>query len=134
MLLSYLYVSLPVRYFFAVRGGELCLMEGRFSGVGALRCQSIDPVPVRDLDVGSLTAVVFENEGDALKVFKSFFVKRVEDQTAIVLPMEKELAAPYGALLRDLKAARSAGVEGLQKNIDVLQGWMDLYKEKANLK
>jgi hypothetical protein len=131
---SYLYFSLPVRYFFSVRGGELCLMAGRFSRVDAVRCQSIEPVPVAGLDVGSLTAVVFEHEGEAVNEFKSFFVKRVNDQTAKVLPMERELAAPYGALLRDLKAAKSAGVEGLQKNIDVIQGWMDIYKKKTELK
>ena len=134
MLLSYLYFSLPVRYFFAVKGGELCLMAGRFSWVDATRCQSIEPVQVRDLDVGSLTVLVFEKEGEALNVFKSFFVKRIDDQTAKVLPMERELAAPYTTLLRDLKAASSAGVEGLQKNIDVLQGWMDIYKKKTALK
>lgn len=129
----FVYMAMPVKYYFTVSGGNLCLMSGRF-WVDAQQCTAIEPIPAKDLNLQALTSQKFEDQAQALSVLRDFFGKRVDEQRQKVSALEKELSAPYAILLRDLKAAKSAGMEGLDKNIEVLQGWVDLYKEQAAAK
>jgi hypothetical protein len=133
VMVAFVFMALPVKYYFTVSGGQLCLMSGRM-WVDAQRCQAIDPIPANDLNLQALTSQEFEDQSQALLVLREFFAKRVDEQRQKVSALEKELSAPYNILLRDLKAAKAAGMEGLEKNIQVLQDWTDFYKGQAQPK
>lgn len=128
-----MYMAMPVRYFFTVQDGEMCMMAGRLSWLGTQRCQVMDPIPVEGMNVESLTTQVFETQADGLAVLRSFFLKRIQHQAQELLPLERELVRPYATLVKDLKGARSAGADGLDRQISVLQGWLDIYAKKSEL-
>lgn len=127
------FVALPERCYFTVSHGELCLVSGKIGWLYEQQSRAMDPVPVKDLDVQELTSKTFNNESDALAVMKAFFEKRVEEGQATVLPKEKELVNLYRVLLRDMKAAQVAGAQGLDKNIEVLQGWLAAFSKRAEV-
>ena len=93
----------------------------------------MDPIPVKDLDVQELTSKAFDSESDALAVMKTFFENRVKEGQAVIFPKEKELVNSYRILLRDMKAARAAGAQGLDKSIDAIQGWLSAFAKKAEV-
>jgi hypothetical protein len=66
-----------------------------------------------------------------MDVLRSFFQKRVQEQNEVLLVKEKELANAYSDLLRDITGAKAAGTPGLEKNIEVLKGWLEIYNAKT---
>lgn len=131
MVVTFLFVAMPLRYFFVVQDGDLCLMAGRFTSFGAQRTEILEPIPVQGMDLENLLAQTFETRTDAFAMLRGTLMKRVQDQDAQIYSMEKDLAQPYALQLRYLKGARATGTEGLEKRIAVLQGWLDLYGKKA---
>jgi hypothetical protein len=66
-----------------------------------------------------------------MDVLRSFFQKRVQEQSEALLVKEKELAGAYSDLLRELIGAKASGTPGLEKNIEVLKGWLEIYNAKV---
>lgn len=125
-----LYMSLPIRYYFSVSGGNLCLMAGRVTMLGA-RCEALVPIPAKGLNLSNLTDKIFETQGDALAMLRGYFNHRIAQGNESLFAAEAVLADLYTGLLRDMKGAKAAGVEGLDKNINVLQGWLEIHAEKS---
>jgi hypothetical protein len=123
---------LPKSYYFTVRGGELLLVRGPCSSwVVSQRSSALEPFSVKGLDLKGITGVAFKTQDEAMGVLRSFFQKRVQAQSEVLLAKEKELASAYSDLLRDMTGAKAAGAPGLEKNIEVLKGWLEIYNAKA---
>ena len=78
-----------------------------------------------------MTGVAFKTQYEAMNVLRSSFQKRVLEQSDALLVKEKELADAYSDLLRDMTGAKAAGTPGLEKNIEVLKGWLEIYNAKV---
>lgn len=126
------FTVLPKSFYFTVRGGDLCLVRGSSSGwIFSQRSSALEPFSVKGLDLKGITGVAFKTQEQAMEVLRSFFQKRVLEQSDALLVKEKELANAYSDQLRDLIAAKAAGTPGLEKNIEVLKGWLDIYNAKV---
>jgi hypothetical protein len=126
------FTALPKSYYFTVRGGDLVLVRGSASGwVFSQRSSALEPFSVKGLDLKGITGVAFKTQDQAMGVLRSFFEKRVQEKSDVLLIQEKELADAYSSLLMDLTGARAAGTPGLEKNIEVLKGWLEIYNAKA---
>lgn len=125
--------SLPKNFYFTVRAGDLYLVRGAMAN-WALSNQTgaFEPFSVKGIDLKGITGVTFKTQEEALGALRGIFEKRVQEQCAAVLAKEKELAGPYTDLLRDMQGAKAGGVPGLEKNIAVLKGWLDIYHAKIN--
>ncbi|MCX5883065.1 MAG: hypothetical protein NTU74_15070 [Deltaproteobacteria bacterium] len=122
---------LPKSYYFTVRAGELYLVRGSSSGwIFSQRSSAMEPFSVKGLDLKGITGVAFKTQDEAMNVLRSSFQKRVHEQSEALLVKEKELADAYSDLLRDLTGAKAAGTPGLDKNIEVLKGWLEIYNTK----
>lgn len=125
------FMLLPKSYYLKVRDGELFLVEGYLSSwVSSPRSSTMPPFSVKGLDLKGITNVEFETQDEAMDVLRSFFQKRVQAQSEALLVKEKELASAYSDLLRDTTGAKAAGIPGLEKNIEVLKGWLEIYNVK----
>ena len=125
------FMALPKSYYFTVRGGELFLVRGPLSNwVVSQRSSALEPFPVKGLDLKGITGVAFKTQDEAMNILSSFFQKRLQGQSEALLVKEKELANAYSDLLRDLTGAKAAGTPGLEKNIEVLKGWLEIYNAK----
>lgn len=123
--------SLPKSYYFTVRSGDLCLVRGAMSNwVLSDQSNAFEPFSVKGLDLKGVTGVAFKSQEEAIGVLRGFFQKRVQEQSAAVLSKEKELANLYVDLLRDMTGAKAGGIAGLEKNIEVLKGWLEIYNAK----
>jgi hypothetical protein len=126
------FTALPKSFYFTVRAGELYLVRGSSSGwVFSQRSSALEPFSVKGLDLKGVTGVAFKTQEQAMDVLRSFFQKRVQEQNEVLLVKEKELANAYSDLLRDITGAKAAGTPGLEKNIEVLKGWLEIYNAKA---
>ena len=126
------FTALPKSFYFTVRAGDLYLVRGSSSGwVFSQRSSALEPFSVKGLDLKGITGVAFKTQDQAMDVLRSFFQKRVQEQSEVLLVKEKELANAYSDLLRDLTGAKAAGTPGLEKNIEVLKGWLDIYNAKV---
>ncbi len=126
------FMLLPKSYYLKVRDGELFLVEGYLSSwVSSPRSSTMTPFSVKGLDLKGITNVEFETQDEAMDVLRSFFQKRVQAQSEALLVKEKELANAYSDLLRDTAGAKAAGTPGLEKNIEVLKGWIEVYNVKV---
>lgn len=126
------FTVLPKSYYFSVRGEELCLVRGPLScWVFSQRSPALEPFSVKGLDLKGITGVAFKTQDEAMNVLAGFFQKRVQEQRDVLLVKEKELADAYADLLRDMTGAKAAGTPGLEKNMDVLKGWLDIYNAKV---
>lgn len=125
------FTVLPKSYYFTVRAGELYLVRGSSSGwIFSQRSSAMEPFSVKGLDLKGITGVAFKTQDEAMNVLRSSFQKRVHEQSEALLVKEKELADAYSDLLRDLTGAKAAGTPGLDKNIEVLKGWLEIYNTK----
>ena len=126
------FTALPKSFYFTVRAGELYLVRGASSGwVFSQRSSTLEPFSVKGLDLKGITGVAFKTQDEALNVLRSSFQKRVQEQSEALLAREKELANAYLDLLRDMTGAKAAGTLGLEKNIEVLKGWLEIYNAKV---
>ena len=126
------FAALPKSFYFTVRAGDLYLVRGSSSGwVFSQRSSAMEPFSVKGLDLKGITGVAFKTQDQAMDVLRSFFQKRVLEQSDMLLVKEKELANAYSDQLRDLTGAKAAGTPGLEKNIEVLKGWLDIYNAKV---
>jgi len=126
------FTVLPKSYYFSVRGGDIFLVRGSSSGwVLSQRSSALEPFSVKGLDLKGITGVAFKSQEQAMEVLRGFFQKRVQEQNEALLVKEKELANSYSDLLRDLTGAKAAGTPGLEKNIEVLKGWIEVYNAKV---
>lgn len=123
---------LPKNYYFSVRGGDLYLVRG-VSSCPVLSQRSADMAhfSVKGLDLKGITGVAFKTKEQALSVLHDFFQKRVQEESQAVLAKENELAPAYSDLLRDMTGAKAAGMPGLEKNIEVLKGWLEMYHART---
>ncbi len=125
------FTALPKSYYFTVRAGDLYLVRGSSSGwVFSQRSSALEPFSVKGLDLKGITGVAFKTQDDAMNVLRSFFQKRVQEQSEVLLVKEKELVNAYSDLLRDITGAKAAGTPGLEKSIEVLKGWLEIYNAK----
>ena len=125
------FTVLPKSYYFTVRAGELYLVRGSSSGwIFSQRSSAMEPFSVKGLNLKGITGVAFKTQDEAMNVLRSSFQKRVHEQSEVLLVKEKELADAYSDLLRDLTGAKAAGTPGLDKNIEVLKGWLEIYNAK----
>jgi hypothetical protein len=125
------FTVLPKSFYFTVRTGELYLVRGSSSGwVFSQRSSALEPFSVKGLDLKGITGIAFKTQEQAMEVLRSFFQKRVQEQSDVLLVKEKELSGAYAELLRDLIGAKAAGTPGLEKNIEVLKGWIEIYNAK----
>ena len=123
---------LPQNYYFSVRGEKLSLVRGPIScWVFSQRSNALEPFSVKGLDLKGITGVAFRTQDEAMNVLRGFFQKRVQEQSEALLNKEKELANAYADLLRDVTGAKAAGTPGLEKNIEVLKGWLEIYNAKV---
>jgi len=123
--------ALPKNFHFTVRAGDLYLVRGSSSSwVLSQRSSALEPFPVKGLDLKGITGVAFKTQDEAMNVLRGFFQKRVQEQRDSLWVKEKELANAYSDLLRDMTGAKSAGIPGLEKNIEVLKGWLDIHNDK----
>ncbi len=123
---------LPKSYYFSVRGEELSLVRGPIScWVFSQRSSALEPFSVKGLDLKGITGVAFKTQDEAMNVLRGFFQKRVQEQSEALLVKEKELANAYSDLLRDITGAKAAGTPGLEKSIEVLKGWLEIYNAKV---
>jgi hypothetical protein len=126
------FTILPKSYYFTVRAGELYIVRGSSSGwVFSQRSSALEPFSVKDLDLKGITGVKFKTQDEAMGVLRSFFQKRVQEQRESLLIKEKELVGAYSDLLRDITGAKAAGIPGLEKNVEVLKGWLEIYNANA---
>jgi len=126
------FTVLPKSYYFSVRGQELSLVRGPIScWVFSQRSNALEPFSVKGLDLKGITGVAFETQDEAMNVLRGFFQKRVHEQSETLLVKEKELANAYADLLRDITGAKAAGTPGLEKNIEVLKGWLEIHNAKV---
>ena len=126
------FTVLPKSYYFTVRAGELYLVRGASSGwVFSQRSSALEPFSVKGLDLKGITGVAFKTQDEAMNVLRSSFQKRVLEQSDALLVKEKELADAYSDLLRDMTGAKATGTPGLEKNIEVLKGWLEIYNAKV---
>ncbi len=126
------FTALPKSYYFSVRGGDLFLVRGSSSGWAfSQRSSALEPFSVKGLDLKGITGVAFKTQEQAMEVLRSYFQKRVQEQSGVLLPKEKELASAYSDLLRDLTGAKAAGTPGLEKNVEVLKGWLEIYNARV---
>jgi hypothetical protein len=126
------FTALPKSFYFTVRAGDLFLVRGSSSGwVFSQRSSALEPFSVKGLDLKGITGVAFKTQEQAMEVLRSFFQKRVQEQSDMLLIKEKELAGAYSDLLRDLTGAKAAGTPGLEKSIEVLKGWLEIYNAKV---
>jgi hypothetical protein len=124
---------LPKSYYFSVQGGKLSLVRGPVAcWVFSQRSSAFEPFSVKGLDLKGITGVAFKTQEQAIEVMRGFFQKRVQEQNEVILAKEKEMANAYADLLRDLTGAKAAGTPGLEKNIEVLKGWLDIHNAKVN--
>jgi hypothetical protein len=124
--------SLPKNYYFTVRAGDLYLVRGAMSNwVLSNQTGAFEPFSVKGIDLKGITGVSFKTQEEALRSLRGIFEKRVQEQCAAVLNKEKELVGPYTDLLRDMQGAKAGGVPGLEKNIVVLKGWLDMVHAKT---
>jgi hypothetical protein len=124
--------SLPKSYYFTIRAGDLCLVRGSMSNwVLSEQSNAFEPFSVKGLDLKGITGVAYKTQEEAIGVLRSYFQKRVQEQSAAILIKEKELANVYSDLLRDMTGAKAGGIPGLEKNIEVLKGWLDIYNAKT---
>jgi hypothetical protein len=127
------FTVLPKSFYFTVRAGELCLVRGPMSNwVMSQRSSAMEPFSVKGLDLKDITGVKFKTQEEAMNVLRSFFQNRIQGQREAILTKEKELAIAYSDLLRDMTGAKASGTPGLEKNIDVLKGWLEIHH--ANIK
>ena len=128
------FTALPKSFYFTVRGGELFLVRGSSScWVFSQRSSALEPFSVKGLDLKGITGVAFKTQDEAMDVLRSSFQKRVQGQSEALLVKEKELANAYSDLLRDMTGAKAAGTPGLEKNIEVLKGWLEIHNAKVKL-
>ena len=126
------FTALPKSFYFTVRAGDLYLVRGSSSGwVFSQRSSAMEPFSVKGLDLKGITGVAFKTQDEAMNVLRSSFQKRVQEQSEALLVKEKELANAYSGLLRDMTGAKAAGTPGLEKNIEVLKGWLEIYNAKV---
>jgi hypothetical protein len=126
------FTALPKSYYFTVRAGELCLVRGPMSNwVMSQRSSAMEPFSVKGLDLKGITGVAFKTQDEAMNVLRGSFQKRVQEQSEALLVKEKELANAYSDLLRDMTGSKAAGTPGLEKNIEVLKGWLEIYNAKV---
>jgi hypothetical protein len=92
----------------------------------------MEPFSIKGLDLTGITGVSFKTQEEAMDVLRSFFGNRVEAQRQAIFEKEKEMAGPYADLLRDMTGAKASGIPGLEKNIEVLKGWLEVHN--ANVK
>ncbi len=127
------FTALPKSFYFTVRAGDLYLVRGSSSGwIFSQRSSALEPFSVKELDLRGITGVAFKTQDQAMDVLRSFFQKRVQEQSDVLLVKEKELANAYSDLLRDFTGAKAAGEPGLEKNMEVLKGWLEIYNTKVN--
>jgi|APLow6443716910_1056828.scaffolds.fasta_scaffold275040_2 hypothetical protein len=126
------FTALPKSFYFTVRAGDLYLVRGSSSGwVFSQRSSAMEPFSVKGLDLKGITGVAFKTQEQAMDVLRGFFQKRVQEQSEALLVKEKELAGAYSDLLRELIGAKASGTPGLEKNIEVLKGWLEIYNAKV---
>lgn len=126
------FTVLPKSYYFTVKSGELLLVRGPVAcWVVSERSSALEPFSVKGLDLKGITGVAFKTREEAMEVLAGFFQKRVQEQSQALLVKEKELADAYSDLLRDMTGAKAAGTPGLEKNIEVLKGWLEVYNAKV---
>jgi hypothetical protein len=126
------FTVLPKSYYFTVRADELYLVRGSSSGwVFSQRSSAMEPFSVKGLDLKGITGVAFKTQDEAMGVLRSSFQKRVQGQSEALLVKEKEMANAYFDLLRDMIGAKASGTPGLEKNIEVLKGWLEIYNAKV---
>jgi len=126
------FTVLPKSYYFSVRAGELYLVRGSSScWVLSQRSSAMEPFSVKGLDLKGITGVAFKTQDEAMNVLRSSFQKRVQEESEALLVKEKELANAYSDLLRDMTGAKAAGTPGLEKNIEVLKGWLEIHNARV---
>ncbi|MBI5589284.1 MAG: hypothetical protein HY881_02255 [Deltaproteobacteria bacterium] len=126
------FTALPKKYYFTVRAGDLYLVRGSSSGwVFSQRSSALEPFSVKGLDLKGITGVAFKTQDEAMNVLRGLFQKRVQEESEALLVKEKELANAYSDLLRDMSGAKAAGTPGLEKNIEVLKGWLEIHNAKV---
>ena len=127
-----IFTVLPKSYYFSVRAGELYLVRGSSScWVLSQRSSAMEPFSVKGLDLKGITGVAFKTQDEAMNVLRSSFQKRVQEESEALLVKEKELANAYSDLLRDMTGAKAAGTPGLEKNIEVLKGWLEIHNARV---
>jgi hypothetical protein len=129
-----LIMRLPVRYHFKVNNGEMTLTEARLSWLGGKQSEAIAPFTVGDADFKELLKNRFDTAEDAIASLREYSVKKLQEHQGKVIALERELVGPYSAYLGYLSGAAGAGVEGVDRDIHVIQEWIDYYREKTQRK
>jgi hypothetical protein len=129
-----LIMRLPVRYQFKVNNGKMTLTEARLSWLGGKQSEAVAPFVIGDADFKELLKNRFDTAEDAIASLREHSVKKLQEHQSKVIALEQELIGPYSAYLGYLGGAAGAGIEGLDRDIHVIQEWIDYYREKAQRK
>jgi hypothetical protein len=129
-----LIMRLPVRYHFKVNNGKMTLTEARLSWLGGKQSEAVAPFAVGDADFKELLKNRFDTAEDAIASLREHSMKKLQEHQDKVIALERELVGPYSAYLGYLGGAAGAGIEGLDRDIRIIQEWLDYYKEKTQKK
>lgn len=130
MIIIFLFMSLPLRYYYKVEQGQLYLKAGKLGWVDETRSKAFEPVSVEGLNLKEIPSQVFESEGEALAALRKHFTQAVEEECLQMVDLESELVKHYKSLLTKYTIAHSAGVVKYAREITVLKGWLDMHAEK----
>ncbi len=130
MIVFFLFMSLPVRYYYKMEHGQLYLKTAKMGWLDESTSKAFRPVPVEGLGPQDIPTQVFETESEALKALREQFSAAAEKQCLETFELEKNLVKPYQSLLTKFTIAHAAGAAEYGREMMVLKGWLQMHAEK----
>ena len=132
IIVMFVFVMFPTRYYYKVKDGELNLMVGKLGWIDSKRSKALDPIPVGNADFSELTRQSFDTENEAFSAISSVIVSGIEEQREKLYPLEKQLADAYRHLLGYLRAAQRMGLQHDSLEAQEAQAWLDRYNARLS--
>ncbi len=129
-----IFLSLPVKYFFVFKGGTLELCVGRIGWLDGSRDKGFEPVYLgeeKDSELEALLSKKFQTKEEALEALKPYALHRIHKHIAAIADLEQKMFQHYHVLLGEFMAAKQAGIENLDQNIEALKAWLNMYGRRG---
>ncbi len=129
-----IFLSLPVKYFFVLKGGTLELCVGRIGWLDGSKDKNFEPVYLgeeKDEALEALLSQKFQTREEALEALKPYALHRIHKHVAAIADLEQKMFQHYHVLLGEFMAAKQAGIENLDQNIEALKAWLIMYSQRG---
>ncbi|WP_143083084.1 hypothetical protein [Thermodesulforhabdus norvegica] len=131
-----LFLAMPVKYYFLVKDGTLGLYSGRIGWLDGTKDKGFVPVFIgesKDEGLRVLLAEKFKSREEALDALRPVMLKIVVNHLSEIAELEQTLFGHYRVLYGEILAAHQAGATGLEKSLEALKLWLDMYAGRSQL-